>query len=104
VDIRQRNVFGDNIVTVGKVDRMATPELADELVIRLKKAGASAVAIHFEHDGETAEFVDQLAVVLGERMPVVGIHPHSMSGFSRNTVLVEGPQDGEVGFLRIGTL
>ncbi len=103
MDINQRNVFGDNIVNVGKADRVATPELADEVARLLRHGGASSVAIHYEYDGETAEFVEQLAVLLGERLPVVNIVPHGMSGYRRDSLIVEAARDGATGYLRIGT-
>lgn len=103
MDLRQSNVFGDNIINVEKGDRKATPELADDLAQQLQGMGARAVAIHFEHDGETAEFVKKLALLLNERLPVVGVHARAMSGIQRNTLTIAPPTDGETGYLRIGT-
>jgi hypothetical protein len=103
-DINQKNVFGDNVVNFNSPpDRRLTRELEGELVGAISKTGAKGVAIHYESDGETEDFANQIAAFLGARYKL-SMSAHLMSGTPRRTFLLEPPAAGnDFAILRIGT-
>ena len=58
--INQKNIFGPNIITITyPEDRNLTEYIKKEIIQNLKKLSVNAVAIQFDHSGETEEFVEK---------------------------------------------
>ena len=56
MDISQKNVFGDNVVTIATMpDRKLTDGMKSQIISALRNLAIDSVSLHYEYDGETTD-------------------------------------------------
>ena len=94
------------VVNVGNQQRELTNIQKNDILNQLQTLGVRSVAIHFEYDSETKNFVQNLVYFLKNKGYVVyGDNDlRQGSGISKNEfTIIKHPSDPDFAIIRIGT-